>query len=716
MSEQELQELDLEAIMREFSDAPAPEETETSPDPAEQEKTLVTSDTIRMEPVAADASAVEGVTSDTVRFESVAADDRDKPRATSDTIRMEPVTSDTIRMEAVTADTIRVPKVKLPTGVVRGAEPLNEEEDEVSLQPVEEKTFDEGWEPEYEQPMGEYVPPQPIVFHPKSRLRELKRKLIAGPEKRYYELSEKGVGKLQAAIFLSLLVVLISAGSTAMYAMGMVQENRLRLMVFGQLLAMLVSALLGSFQLIDGVTDILKKRFSLNSLLVFTFLICCVDAVFCLRQLRVPCCAAFSLEMTMSLWNTYHLRSTEMSQMDTMRKANHLDTVAAVPAYDGNRKGFLRGEGQVEDFMDTYQVPSGPEKVLGIYALICLCVSIALGIAAGVLHGVSAGIQVAAVTTLAAVPATMFITLSRPMALLQRRLHALGTVLCGWQGIKGLCGKAVFPIRHQDLFPAGTVRMNGVKFYGSRNPDEIVAYGTAVITADGGGLAPMFQQVLDSRNGRHYDASELCAYHGGIGGVVQGEVVLVGSLPFLKDMGVEVPEGIRVHQAVCVAVSGELCGLFAITYEKSKNAAAGLGTLCAYRGLAPIVVNNDFNLSDGFLKSRFGVKSHKVRFPDVASRTEMRTKELPEDSKALLLVTTEGLPAFAYGVTGARALHTASVLGTVIHMIGGILGIAMMGVLTALGALELLTPANLFLYQLVWLIPGLLITEWTRQI
>ena len=37
-------------------------------------------------------------------------------------------------------------------------------------------------------------------------------------------------------------------------------------------------------------------------------------------------------------------------------------------------------------------------------------------------------------------------------------------------------------------------------------------------------------------------------------------------------------------------------------------------------------------------------------------------------------------------------------------------------VLTILGALELLTPANMFLYQLVWMIPALLFTEWTRSV
>ena len=685
MDELENQEFSLDDIMKEFSDHPQIEEESEEELAVEQEE----------EPQEQEG----GVTGDTIRMDAI-----------------RPVTGDTIRMDAV-----RPAQGKLPRGTFRGAAPIEEEDLPEPELPVQEQTkeedFNENWEPEYEQPMGQYVPPQPIVFHPKSRLRELKRKLVSGPEKRYYALSEKGVGSLQAAIFLSLLVVLISAGSTAMYALNMVQENRLRLMIFGQFFAMLLSALLGSFQLIEGVTDLFKKRFSLNTLLVFTFIACCADAVLCLKQLRVPCCAAFSLEVTMSLWNTYHRRSTEISQMDTMRKANHLDSLCAIPDYDEDRKGFVRGEGQVEDFMDTYNAPAEPEKALGIYALCAFAASLLLGIAAGVFHGISAGVQVLAVTLLAALPASAFVTLSRPMALLQRRLHKLGTVLCGWQGVKGLCGRAVFPISHEDLFPAGSVRMNGVKFYGSRNPDEIVAYCTAVIAADGGGLAPLFTQVLDSRNGRHYDAHSLRAYPGGgLGAEVEGQVVLVGPLHFLKEMEVELPEGIRVNHAVCVAIDGELSGLFALTYEKTKAAAAGLGTLCAYRGLAPVVVTNDFTLTESFLKNRFGIKPRKVRFPEREQREQMRAAQAEPQNGALLLVTSEGLPPFAYGVTGARSLRTASILGAVIHMVGGVVGIGMMAVLTVLGALSLLTPANMFLYQLVWMIPGILVTEWTRQI
>ena len=52
---------------------------------------------------------------------------------------------------------------------------------------------------------------EPIPF--RANLQELKRKLVAGPEKRYYELSDQGVLKLQIAILLNLLVVGVCAAT-----------------------------------------------------------------------------------------------------------------------------------------------------------------------------------------------------------------------------------------------------------------------------------------------------------------------------------------------------------------------------------------------------------------------------------------------------------------------------------------------------------------------
>ncbi|MCI7639175.1 MAG: hypothetical protein MSS60_05035 [Clostridiales bacterium] len=557
--------------------------------------------------------------------------------------------------------------------------------------------------------------PAPIVFTPRSRLKELKKQLVAGPERRYYELSEMGVGRLQAAVLLNLLVVLICGGVTALFALELVPENRMKLVVFSQVMAMLISALLGCNLMLDSLGDLFKGRFTVNTLLTLTFAACLIDSLFCLKELRVPCCAAFSLEMTMALWARLQKHNTEMAQMDTMRKAVRLHGIVRVENYYEGKDGLLRKEGEVSDFMDTYKKMPSPEIVQSVYAVLSLLMCIGIAVFAGMLHGLSMGVQILSTSLLVAVPASFFVSISRPMAILEARLHMVGTVLCGWEGVKDLCGKAVFPISDLDLFPQGSTKLNGVKFYGSRNPDEVVSYTTSVIHIAGGGLVPVFDQLLKSRNGTVYPVRSFRNYgDGGIGGEVDGLPVLVGTMAFLQDMGVEIPEGTMVNQAVYAAVDGELCAVYAISYAKMRSAAAGLVTLCGYRKLKPLKLSGDFMLTEEFLRSKFNVKTRRIAFPDRDTCQKLQQHPIDPEEPVLALTTREELVSAAYAITGARALRLSTKLGVIIHLIGGTLGLIIMLVLGYLGSTELLTPVNILLYQLIWAVPGLLVTEWTR--
>ena len=214
------------------------------------------------------------------------------------------------------------------------------------------------------------------------------------------------------------------------------------------------------------------------------------------------------------------------------------------------------------------------------------------------------------------------------------------------------------------------------------------------------------------------DSIKVLQYYGngGIGGEVCGESVLLGSVAFLKDMGVEVPSGTNVAQAVYAAIDGEFACVFAINYGKTRSATTGLRTLCGYRGLRPVLTTGDFILTEGFLRNRFSVNGRRICFPDHNVRAELAAVQVPEQTPALALITTDGLASYAFAVTGARALRTASWLGVGIHLAGGIVGLVMMLILAALGESQLLTPSNLFLYELIWMIPGFLITEWTRSL
>ena len=556
-----------------------------------------------------------------------------------------------------------------------------------------------------------------ILYNPRTRLRELKRKLVAGPEKRYYELSEAGIGKLQVAIIVNLVLVVLCGLVTTLYALDMLPENRLRFVIFTQILSMLLSAFFGCTQIIDGIADLFKARFTINTMLFFTFIACCVDGVFCLSQLRIPCCAAFSLEITMALWARYQRHSTEMAQMDTLRKAVRLIALTRVPVYYDGKAGILRREGELEDFMDHYNAPSGPEILQGLYCLLSLLLCIGIAVFAGMLHGFSMGVQVLSTSLLAAIPASFFVALTRPAALLERRLHMVGSVLCGWRGVKYLRNKAAFPLVSEDLFPAGTTKLNGVKFYGDRNPDDVVSCSTSLIRVSGSSLIGLFQNLLESRNGSESPVTNFCDYgSGGVGGEVNGDAVLLGTLEFMQDMGVEIPEGTMVNQAVYAAIDGKLAAVYAISYAKMRSSAAGIISLCGSRKITPVLAGKDFMLTDGLIRAKFSINTNRIVFPGTEERDALAQIQ-PEDAEpSLALATRNDLAAYAYAVSGARALSTASKLGVAIHLVGGILGMLIMAALAFLGSADLLTPAHVLLYQLVWMVPGLLITEWTRSV
>lgn len=689
MSKREFDDFDLEDIIREFgasAEEDAPQEiAETGEEEMPQQ---VTSDTVMitdLEEFSIDEQAIE-------------------PPAEELELNQELFEDQNTPDEDPQADTIRLDD-ELPKAAAEQAAEM--------AQPELDAT--QSWNPEEVAQETEFTPAEPIPFHPQSRLKELKKQLVNGPERRYYELLEKGTGKLFASVLASGIVVFLSAAATAMHAFGWVSADRLRLMIFSQIFFMLISALLGSFQLIQGAADLFRKRFSLNSLLGITFLVCCADAVFCLQDLRVPCCAAFGLLVTMSLWATYHKRTIKLSQLDTVRKATNLNAIGTGRSEDGTDV-ILRGEGQVSDFMDTYDDKYPGQKLQSVYALCALGISAAIGITGGVLYGVSAGFQASSVALLASLPAVSFICTTRPLAILQRRLHKLGCAFCGWQGIRGLKDKLIFPITHQDLFPTGTVRLNGVKYFGACPPEYVAAYAASVAAATESGLAPLLDALLENQNVRHYKLQELTAHERGFSCKIAGNTVLWGRPSFMKEMDIPMEENKHLANALCVAVNGELSGIFAITYDKNKAAAAGLNTLCAYRKLSPALAASDPMLSGNFLHSKLGVNPKRIVFPDQETRTALRHLEKDADTPALLVTTQAGLAPMAFGVTGARAAWSSTQLGIVIQLIGGIVGLGAMLTLTILGALHLLTPFRVFLYQLIWLVPGILITEWTRSI
>ena len=585
--------------------------------------------------------------------------------------------------------------------------------------PAGAEPFSANWEPQYDQPMEDFVPSEPIVFRPRSRLGELKHKLLAGPERRYNALCEKGVGKLQIALFVSMLIVVLACATIMLHRMNMVRENRMRLLVFSELFAMLLSATLCWEQMTRGIAGIFRGRFTTDALLAFSFAACIADGIFCLREVTVPFCAAFCLNAFMSLWAEYHRRTTELGQMDTLRKATRLNRLTKATASPEDPSCFFVSDGQPEDFMDTYRAPSTPEKAVNIFALLGLALSVAVASAAAIHGGLRVGARTWSAAILAVCPATMLICQTRPGWILQRRLCRFGTVLCGWAGAKAAAGKAIVRLRDEDLLPAGSVKINGHKFYSRfHHPDTIIAYATAVLTESGCCLAPLFEHIHQTRRSQSYEMEDFKNYDGrGYGAIICGEQVLVGSMEFMRDMDVQIPTGIRAKQPVCIAIGGELAACFPLVFAKLKSVGAGLSALCGQRKLTRVMTGSNFILDETFLREKFRVDTRRISFPSLSERERLAAWDPAEGHSAPIALTTqEGLAGHAVAIAGARSLRIAATAGAAVHILGGLVGLAAVVILTLMNRTDLMTPANLLLLELIWAVPGLMISEWTRNL
>lgn len=533
-------------------------------------------------------------------------------------------------------------------------------------------------------------------------------------EQRYREASN-GLGSALTRIFISLGAAVIALALSIAQSAGWIKlSGGVSFPPFVELALLLVCALMAFDVLADGLGQLAGKHFTLNTLAVFATILSIIDGISGLVNGTGTYCPLACLLLLSAQWGSYLNRRVQASTMDVARRSEQGEALAREYAVLGKRPGVLRGEWDKQKFLAANEVLPLPERILRWYAAAVPVVSLVCALAFGggkaqtVLHDWTA-------IVLAGTPVLLFVTVWRPWSILARQLQSCGAALAGWQGVELLCGKLAFPITDEDLFPGSKLKMNGVKYFGDCPPETALSYAASVILASGSGLSGVFETQLSARNGRKYPVSNLKSYDaGGVSGEIGMDSVLVGSLRFMHSMGVDMPRGTRVSQAVYVAVNGELAGVFAISYGVTRAAALTLGALTRCKGVTPVMATRDFMLTQVFLRAKFRVDTSAISFPPMASRTELSQRRASADAPQAVLLTQEGFVPAASAVIGARSLHRCTLLGVLAVVFSGVAGMIIATVLAALGATALLCVGNLLKYMALWAVPCFLLSMWTK--
>ncbi len=284
-----------------------------------------------------------------------------------------------------------------------------------------------------------------------------------------------------------------------------------------------------------------------------------------------------------------------------------------------------------------------------------------------------------------------------PLRRLTRRFARSGSALAGYHGAERMCRSNCVILTDTDLFPPGTVSLNGLKIFGEES-GKVFAYAATMAHASETGLSRLFDNLLESEGGHLETLSDLNFYEeGGVGGMIHGETVLFGTSSFCRRMGVTLPQGLTLKTGVFLAVDGTLIAVFAVKYMAAEKVDWAMHALHCAR-ITPVLAVRDGNVTPALLKRKFGTDARAV-YPQLSTRLALSEKA---GAEPCALICREGLMPYAELMVGAKRLRRAVRMGNVLSIAASVTGTMLAFFLTFSAAYALFTPLKLLAFLLRW--------------
>ncbi len=392
---------------------------------------------------------------------------------------------------------------------------------------------------------------------------------------------------------------------------------------------------------------------------------------------------------------------------DTFKRAYKICQLATAPTavkrIRTEGRGFAAVKTQQGAYPDVEQMAgmSRAERLSTLYAPVVIVVCLALAAVAS--FGQGEGrlfLWALAALSSVSVPLPLIFASTSPARRVGKKLFTSGAALLSSRGAAKLarCRSAV--LRDGDLFPAGSVKIVGMKLASNRGMEEIIGTAAAVFSACGSGVGKAFsdfarQQYVPVKRAKDFRFFET----GGMSATVDGHYVLAGSPSFLLRMGVRVTLGSKLADGLFLAIDSNFVGVFTVKYAVQPQAFSAFRVLQRCR-LRPVLATLHFGLTQALVEKRFELRTDGVEYPEIARRVELAAPECGRGEE----------PA-----GGARQQCRAEKMGAVIGLVSAALGILTMYFLVAAFKASSATPYNVMLYLLLWEVPallsGLLITK-----
>ena len=293
-----------------------------------------------------------------------------------------------------------------------------------------------------------------------------------------------------------------------------------------------------------------------------------------------------------------------------------------------------------------------------------------------------------------------------PFSRVTRRLYHSGAAIAGYLGARLISRSRRMILTDRDLFPDGSVHLNGIKVYGEEI-GKVVSYAASMVRRSESGIAHIFDELLASEGAEIQKVDEFLYADGGYSAIIRGETTLLGTDKFMRHHEVALPGALKLKNALFLAVDGELIAAFAVKYPQLSSTEWAVHSL-KRMGIAPVLASRDPNLTPALLKQRFGTDAKAV-YPALEERLNLSDHSSRRSGLMGAVLYREGLMPYAEAVVASRRLCRAAHQMTTVSLFGSVLSLLLCFYLSFVGASTVLAPMSLAVYQLLWLFCGILI-------
>lgn len=471
---------------------------------------------------------------------------------------------------------------------------------------------------------------------------------------------------------------------------------------------------LGIDVFVTGLFDIFRGRAGAESLVTLASLASIADALLIILTEDIsrglPFCAVSAFSMLFAMWG-YRLGKSAYRKTLKSLNASKLPIVISAD-WEKTDEGIVltKKYGTIRGFISKCTESDYAERAYGRMAPMLIISSIIFSLISSVFKGLPQNFlhSFSAMTAVSA-SFSSIIAFNLPFNFISRRLASSGAAIAGWSGASDIDDAIGMVVRDNDLFPENTLSFNGVKVFSNESVEKVVSYTGSMILASGSGLTRLFSDLLREYACNIYKVDEFCCYEGGgIGAVIKGDRVLVGSAAFMNLMGIRLSSNLDIKNAVFTAINNVLSGIFIINYTPVEAVRNALLSLIKSK-ITPLFAVRDFNITPATIKSRFEISTEEIEFPTFEARYYLSSDSDNHDIKPSAIMSRDGLGQFVEIVRSGRQLMSTVRKTVVLSIVGAVLGLLLMFFICYNGAFASGSPANTLTFMLLWLLPILLL-------